>query len=179
MARTTQSILSGNSAAKEDGMSQRELTFADYTAILRRRWVLITGLAVVGGPLAYGVSRFLPNRYTSQTLVLIEQPTVPSDFVKPVISTQINERLASMQEEILSRSRLEPIIHQFGLYPDDLNHVPVEMLVARLQKSIQVTPVQPMAETQSQALPGFHIIVTMDNPRIAQEVCSTVTSMFI
>ena len=58
-------------------MIERELKFADYTAILRRRWILITVLAVVGGPLAYGVSRLLPNRYTSQTLVLIEQPTVP------------------------------------------------------------------------------------------------------
>jgi polysaccharide chain length determinant protein (PEP-CTERM system associated) len=160
-------------------MVQRELTLTDYIAILRRRWVLVTVLAVVGAPLAYGVSRLLPNRYKSQTLVLIEQPTVPTDFVKPVITTEINERLASMQEEILSRSRLEPIIHQFGLYSSDVNRVPVEELVARLQKSIQVTPVQPMAETQSQALPGFHIIVTMDNPRTAQEVCSTVTSMFI
>ena len=160
-------------------MIQRELTFADYAAILRRRWVLITALTLVGGPLAYGVSRFLPNRYMSQTLVLIEQPTVPSDFVKPVISTEINERLASMQEEILSRTRLEPIIHQFGLYPGDMNRVPVEELVQRLQKSIQVTPVQPMAETQSQALPGFHIIVTLDNPKTAQEVCAAVTSMFI
>jgi polysaccharide chain length determinant protein (PEP-CTERM system associated) len=160
-------------------MIRSEPTLADYTAILRRRWILITVLAVLGGPLAYGASRLLPNRYTSQTLVLIEQPTVPSDFVKPVISTEINERLASMQEEILSRTRLEPIIHQFGLYPGDVNRVPVEELVQRLQKSIQVTPVQPMAETQSQALPGFHIIVTLDNPKTAQEVCAAVTSMFI
>src|ERR1700689_1786306 len=160
-------------------MAQRELTQADYIAILRRRWVLITVLTVVGAPLAYGVSRLLPNRYKSQTLVLIEPPTVPTDFVKPVITTEINERLASMQEEILSRSRLEPIIRRFGLYSNDVNRVPVEALVARLQKSIQVTPVQPMAETQSQALPGFHIIVTLDNPRTAQEVCATVTSMFI
>ncbi len=166
-------------AAKEDGMIQRELTFADYTAILRRRWVLITVLAMLGAPLAYLISRLLPNRYTSQTLVLIEQPTVPTDFVKPMISTEINARLASMQEEILSRTRLEPLIHQFGLYPSEVNRVPVEELVARLQKSIQVTPVQPMAETQSQALPGFHIIVTLDNPRTAQEVCAAVTSMFI
>jgi polysaccharide chain length determinant protein (PEP-CTERM system associated) len=111
--------------------------------------------------------------------VLIEQPTVPSDFVKPVITTEINARLASMQEEILSRTRLEPVIHKFGLYSGDINRVPVEELVARLQKDIQVTPVQPMAETQSQALPGFHIIVTLDNPRTAQEVCAAVTSMFI
>jgi polysaccharide chain length determinant protein (PEP-CTERM system associated) len=160
-------------------MIQRELTQADYIAILRRRWVLITVLAVIGGPLAYGVSRLLPNRYKSQTLVLVEQPTVPSDYVKPVITTEINARLASMREEILSRSRLEPIIHQYGLYPRDINRIPMEELVARLQKDIEVTPVQPMAETQAQELPGFHISVILDNPRTAQEVCTTVTSMFI
>jgi polysaccharide chain length determinant protein (PEP-CTERM system associated) len=160
-------------------MAQRELTQADYIAILRRRWVLITVLTLVGAPLAYGVSRLLPNRYKSQTLVLIEPPTVPTDFVKPVITTEINERLASMQEEILSRTRLEPIIHQYGLYSGDVNRVPPDALVARLQKDIEITPVQPMAETRAQELPGFHIIVTLDNPQTAQEVCSAVTHMFI
>ena len=160
-------------------MTQRELTQADYIAILRRRWVLITVLAIVGAPLAYGVSRVLPNRYKSQTLVLIEPPTVPTDFVKPVITTEINARLASMQEEILSRTRLEPIIHQYGLYSGDVNRVPPDALVARLQKDIEITPIQPMAETRAQELPGFHIIVTLDNPQTAQEVCSAVTHMFI
>jgi polysaccharide chain length determinant protein (PEP-CTERM system associated) len=160
-------------------MIQRELTQADYIAILRRRWVLITVLTVVGGPLAYGVARLLPNRYKSQTLVLIEPPTVPTDFVKPVITTEINARLASMQEEILSRTRLEPIIHQYGLYAGDVNRVPPDALVARLQKDIEITPIQPMAETRAQELPGFHIIVTLDNPQTAQEVCSAVTHMFI
>jgi polysaccharide chain length determinant protein (PEP-CTERM system associated) len=160
-------------------MTQRELTQSDYIAILRRRWVLITVLALVGGPLAYGVARLLPNRYKSQTLVLVEQPTVPSDYVKPVITTEINERLASMREEILSRSRLEPIIHQYNLYANDINRRPMEEIIARMQKDIEVTPVQPMAETQAQELPGFHISVTLDNPRTAQAVCTTVTSMFI
>ncbi len=160
-------------------MAQRELTQADYIAILKRRWVLITVLALIGAPLAYGVSRLLPNRYKSQTLVLVEPPTVPTDFVKPVITTEINERLASMQEEILSRTRLEPIIHQYGLYSGDVNRIPPDALVARLQKDIEITPIEPMAETRSQELPGFHIIVTLDDPRTAQEVCSAVTHMFI
>jgi polysaccharide chain length determinant protein (PEP-CTERM system associated) len=160
-------------------MAQRELTQADYIAILKRRWVLITVLALVGAPLAYGLSRVLPNRYKSQTLVLVEQPTVPSDIVKPMITTEINERLASMQEEILSRTRLEPIIHQYGLYSGDVNRVPPDALVARLRKDIEITPIQPMAETRAQILPGFFIIVTLDNPQTAQEVCTAVTHMFI
>ncbi len=99
-------------------MATRELTPADYIAMLRRRWVLIVVLGVVGGPLAYGVSRFLPNKFKSQTLVIIEQPSVPQKIVESLDTSDINQRLSSMQQQILSRSRLEPIIRQFSLFPD-------------------------------------------------------------
>lgn len=160
-------------------MTQRELTPQDYIAMLRRRWVPIVILALIGPPIAYGVSRILPDRYKSQTLVLVEQQTVPSDFVKPVDTSDISQRLASMQQQILSRSRLEPVIRQFGLYPKDISRKPMEELVAKLQKAIEVTPILPMAETRTSNLPGFYVNVTLDNPRTAQDVCTTITSMFI
>ena len=62
-------------------MTRRELTPADYIAMLRRRWVLITVVALIGSPLAYGVSRFLPAKYKSQTLVLVERPTVSPEII--------------------------------------------------------------------------------------------------
>jgi len=158
---------------------QRELTPADYIAMLRRRWILILIFALIGAPLAYGISRFLPNRYKSQTLVLIEPPNVPTTFVPQVDMTSIGQRLASMQQQILSRTRLEPIVRQFGLYSEDMNKVPMDQLVARLQKAIDVTPVQPMIETGVRDLPGFFVSVSLDNPRNAQVVCTAVTSMFI
>src|SRR5271156_3977106 len=160
-------------------MGKRELTPADYMAMLRRRWVLIVVLALVGPPLAYGVSRVLPERFRSQTLVLIEQPTVSSKIVDSLDTSDINQRLSSMQQQILSRSRLEPIIRQFNLYPQDVNRKSMDELVARLQKAIEVTPIAPMSETRTQQLPGFYIAVTLDNARNAQEVCTAVTSLFI
>jgi len=160
-------------------MATRELTPADYVAMLRRRWVLIVVLALIGPPLAYGVSRFLPEKFTSQTLVLIEQPTISTKIVDPLDTTDINQRLSSMQQQILSRSRLEPIIRQFNLYPRDVNRKSIDALVARLQKAIEVTPIPPMAQTRAQQLPGFYIAVTMDNAPNAQEVCTAVTSLFI
>ena len=105
-------------------MIERELTPSDYFAMFRRRWVLILVLTLVGGPLAYGVSLVVPVRYKSQTLVLVEQPKVPTSYVAPVDNTGISERLASMQQQILSRARLEPIIRQLGLFPKDLDRVP-------------------------------------------------------
>jgi polysaccharide chain length determinant protein (PEP-CTERM system associated) len=160
-------------------MTERELTAADYLVMLRRRWVLIVVLALVGPPLAYGVSRVLPETFRSQTLVLIEQPTVSNKIVDSLDTSDINQRLSSMQQQILSRSRLEPIIRQFNLYPQDVNRKSMDELVARLQKAIEVTPIAPMTETRTQQLPGFYIAVTLDNARNAQEVCTAVTSLFI
>lgn len=159
-------------------MVRRELTPQDYIAMLRRRWVLVSIFALIGGPIAYGVSRLLPSRYTSKTSVLIEQPTVSKDLIHPVVTEDVSERLASMQQQILSRTRLEPVIQEFGLYQSDVQNVPMEDLVARLQKAIEVTAIRPMEETSS-LLPGFNVTVTLDDPRAAQNVCSKVTSMFI
>ena len=160
-------------------MATRELTPADYMAMLRRRWVLIVVLGLIGPPLAYAVSRILPERFRSQTLVLIEQPTVSNKIVESLDTSDINQRLSSMQQQILSRSRLEPIIRQFNLYPQDVNRKSMDELVARLQRTIEVTPIAPMTETRTQQLPGFYIAVTLDNARNAQEVCTAVTSLFI
>ncbi len=160
-------------------MMERELTPSDYMVMFRRRWLLILVLTVIGGPLAYGISFLVPVQYQSQTLVLVEQPTVPTSYVAPVDNTAISERLASMKQQILSRARLEPIIRKSGLFSRDLDRVPMDDLVERLQQAIEVSPVEPMAETRSASLPGFFVTVTLDNPHTAQQVCTAVTSLFI
>ena len=158
---------------------QRELTPADYIAMLRRRWVLIMIVALIGPPLAYGISRFLPDRYTSQTLVLIEPPNVPESFVRQVDMGGVGQRLSSMQQQILSRASLEPIVRQFGLDSGDSKKVSMDDLVERLRKAIDVTAVKPVIETGDRYLPGFFVNVTWADPRTAQAVCKAVTSMFI
>jgi len=161
-------------------MFQRELTPEDYIAMLRRRWLLIVILAVVGTPIAYGVSLWLPSVYKSTSLVMVEQPTVPENFVRPVANVNTNQRLVSMQQQILNQTRLEALIHQFGMFPQDIeNHVPIEALAARLRAAIQVAPIRPPDDSESGNPPGFYVNVTMDNPRTAQDVCTTITSMFI
>ncbi len=148
-------------------------------AMLRRRWVLIVSLAVIGGPLAYAVAVLLPAKYQSQTLVLVESASISDSYVKPLDTAGLGQQLASMQQEILSRSRLEPIIRKYNLYPRDMSHIPIDELVGRLQKNIEVSPILPMLETHSQTLPGFNVTVTLDNPHTAQNVCAEITSMFI
>jgi len=155
------------------------LTPSDYIAMIRRRWVMILICALIGPPLAYGVSRFLPVRYKSQTLVLIEPPNVPESFVPQVDMTSIGQRLGSMQQQILSRARLEPIAHQLGLDSSGTTKVSMDGVIDKLQKAIDVTAVRPTIETGDRFLPGFFVTVSWADPRTAQAVCTAVTSMFI
>jgi polysaccharide chain length determinant protein (PEP-CTERM system associated) len=156
----------------------RELTFEDYVAILRRRRKLLIIPAILGAAAGYLLSLVLPSRYTSHTMVLVEQPVVPDSYVKPVVSEDLNQRLASMQEQILSRTRLQQLIEEFDLYPKDAKRMPMEALVERLRKSIVVTPINPMQGTRSAELPGFNVDVTLGNARLAQKVCTEITSKF-
>ncbi|PYU19436.1 MAG: lipopolysaccharide biosynthesis protein [Acidobacteria bacterium] len=159
--------------------NQKELSFEDYVAILRRRRWLIIVPAVLGAIVGYALSLALPARYTSHTVVLVEQSIVPDSYVKPVLSEDLNQRLASMQEQILSRTRLQHLVEQFGMYKEDVGKVPMEVLVARLQKSITVKPLNPTQGTQPTELPGFNVDVTLGGAWLAQRICTEITSMFM
>ncbi len=158
-------------------MVHQELGAKDIVAIVRRRFSLIFLLAVFGGVAGFAAARILPKKYTSKTLVLVQQPEAQP--VTPISTDNVNQRLATMQQQILSTARLEPVIHELSLYQNDINRYPMEELVDRLRKSITITPVAPMADTRAQNLPGFTITVVFDNPQIAQKICAMITSKFV
>src|SRR6266852_1167655 len=158
---------------------EKELTFEDYLLILRRKRRMIIIPAILGALAGYLICLVLPTKYTSHTTVLVERPTVPDNYVKPVVNEDLNQRLASMQEQILSRTRLQHLVEQFGLSAKDAKRVPMEELVERLKKSIKVTPLSPMPGTRSAELPGFDVDVTLGEARLAQQICTEITSMFM
>jgi polysaccharide chain length determinant protein (PEP-CTERM system associated) len=160
-------------------LGHRELTMEDYVAMLRRRlWVIIIP-AILGPVLAYGVSLGLPEQYTSQTLVLVEGQKVPESVVRSFVSDNLQQRLGTMQEQIFSRTRLQPIIEKFQLYKDEWNKVPMEDLVGRLRAGIRVRPVNSVVRTREGELPGFYVYYTANEPKLAQMICREITEMFM
>jgi polysaccharide chain length determinant protein (PEP-CTERM system associated) len=129
--------------------------------------------------LAYVGSLWIPNRYTSKTSVLVEQQKVPDAFVKPVVAEELNQRLATMQEQILSRTRLQPIMERFSLYKSDVGKASTEELLDRMRKALSVSAVKADFGDRTGGLPGFYISFTADDPRVAQQVCAEITSMFV
>ncbi|MGB8495398.1 MAG: Wzz/FepE/Etk N-terminal domain-containing protein [Candidatus Acidiferrum sp.] len=156
-----------------------EISLADVKRIFRRYWWIPLVATVVCGTLGFVATRVVPKKYTSSTMVLVEQPTVPTDIVKPVVTDDLNHRLASMQEQILSRSRLQPIIEKFNLYSQSRSKEHMEDLVERLRKSIDVDLLPSMPGSVNRQPPGFQVSVTLNDGQLAQQICTEITSMFM
>ena len=159
-------------------LGNRELGFEDYLAIVRRRkwWIIIPTLVMP--VVTFGISLLLPNIFTSQTLVLVEQQKVPEAYVKSVVTEELNQRLTTMQEQILSRSRLQPLIERYNLFPKKAS-APMEEKVDLMRKQIEVSAVRGDFGGRTGGLPGFYISFTASDPRMAQQICAELTSMFM
>jgi polysaccharide chain length determinant protein (PEP-CTERM system associated) len=155
-------------------LGHRELTMQDYIGILKRRFWLMLICAIAGLAVGVGISYVLPPQYVSITKVLIEQQKVSEDYVKPVVTVDLEGRLASMKEQILSRSRIQPIIERFNLYPG--SKYTMDDRVELTQKAIGI---QPMPSGQSRGMPGFSITFKAQDARTAQLVCGEITSLFV
>ncbi len=156
-----------------------EIALADVKRILRRYWWIPTFMTLALGAVGLTASLVLPKKYTSSTVVLVEQPTVPKDLIRPVITDDLNQRMASMKAQILSRSRLEMIINKFNLYPQQRATTHMEDLVEKLKGAVTVDLIQPMAGAADHEPPGFNVGVTFDNPQLAQQICQEITSAFM
>jgi len=156
-----------------------EINLGDARRVLRRFWWILPITTILLGAIGLGAALVLPKKYTSQTMVLVEQPTIGPDYVKPVVTEDLNHRLASMQEQVLSRTGLQPIIEKFGLYPKDRDRVHIDALVEELRAAVTIKPMEATPGTQTHQLPGFYVDVTYDNPRTAQQICSEITSMIL
>src|SRR5262252_5370806 len=156
-----------------------EFTAADIKRVLRKHWWILPACALGLGVTSVVVAMQLPKQYTSQTLVLVSRPTVAPDIVKPVVTEDLTERLAAMKGQILSRTRLEPVIEKFNLYAEDRPKLHMEDLINRLRTTIVITPLEAMPGIQYGNLPGFSVSVTFNNPQLAQQICTEITSMFM
>jgi polysaccharide chain length determinant protein (PEP-CTERM system associated) len=153
-------------------LGHRELTAEDYLVILKRRARLIIVSAIVFLGVGIGLTYVLPPEYVSQTLILIEEQKVPEKYVVPVVSEDLATRLASMKEQILSRSRVQPIIERFNLFAGAGRTL--DDRVEMTQKAIGIKAIQ-----SARGMPGFFISFKAQDARTAQQVCGEITSLFV
>jgi polysaccharide chain length determinant protein (PEP-CTERM system associated) len=157
-------------------LGHRTLNVEDYLGILKRRGWIIAVPALILPVIAFAITFFIAPTYLSQTLVLIEVQKVPDSYVKPVISSDLDSRLASMKEQILSRSRIQPIIERYNLYA--AKHMSMDDRIDLARRSILIKPITSEI-AHSSGLPGFFISFEASDPHTAQLVCGEITSLFL
>lgn len=146
----------------------------------RRKWHLIVPVFVCTfGALV--VSRFLPNRYQSDTLIQIVPQRVPDAYVRSTVTTDLDERLKSITQQIMSRTRLEEVITELDLYASERSKsVPMEDLVTRLRADIEVAVTPPRRVGNRLADPdSFRLLFTYSDPQTAMRVTEQLGSWFI
>jgi polysaccharide chain length determinant protein (PEP-CTERM system associated) len=135
----------------------------------RRKWLVVVPLVLVC-LVTWIWSRGLPNLYQSETVILVVPQRVPDTYVRSTISTPIEDRLQSISPQILSRTRLEQIIHDLGLYVEEQKIRTMEEVVLMMRRNIVVETIKGDA---------FRVTYISDHPVKAMEVTSRLASMFI
>jgi polysaccharide chain length determinant protein (PEP-CTERM system associated) len=157
-------------------LGHRALTVDDYFALLKRSGWMAAIPAILLALVGFATTFVVTPQYVSQTLILVEQQKVPDEYVKPVLEEDLTARLASMKEQILSRSRLEPIIERFNLYGTGKGSMDDRIDTTR--RNIDIKPIHSeMARTGG--LPGFFISFKDSDAHTAQQVCGEIASLFV
>jgi polysaccharide chain length determinant protein (PEP-CTERM system associated) len=137
--------------------------------VWRRKWlVILPFLAIFAGTTV--TAFLLPNRFRSETLMLVVPQRVPESFVKSTVTTRIEDRLRSIQQQILARTNLEKIIRDADLYPSERRGLPMEDVVELMRRDVQVEIVRGDA---------FRVAYISQDPAKAKMVAESLGSLFV
>ena len=160
----------------EDKSSEHPNWIKHWQFVCRRRWWL-TLPAFGTWMLVWLTSWVLPVQYRSETLILVEQQRVPEQYVVSNVAADLQERLQSMTQQILSRTRLLKIMDEFKLYPKLRSRLTMDELVDEMRKDIQIELVQ--APNSQRELTAFRIAYLSNQPELARRVTEQLSSLFI
>ena len=148
----------------------KRFSFDDIARIAwRGKWILLAP-AIVTSVIAATFLRFVPDVYRADTTILVVAQRVPDIYVKSTVTSRIQDRLQSISPQILSRSRLEPIIVDLNLYPDRRQREPMEDVIAYMRSQVEVVTVRGDA---------FVVGYRSESPVLAQQVTERLASLFI
>jgi succinoglycan biosynthesis transport protein ExoP len=153
------------------------LSWEEYWAIaVRRRWWLLLPLFLAWAAV-WGTSWFLPQTYQSESLILVEQQKVPDQYVVPNVTSDLQQRLQSLTEQILSRTRLQDTIDRLHLYSQSSGKLesgdPVEQMRNDIKIELVSAPDHPGEYT------AFKMRYSAKSPELAQRVNGELSSLFI
>src|ERR1700730_11550773 len=151
----------------------------EYWAMaVRRRWFILIP-AFTCWAIAWAASWLVQSTYQSDALILVEQQKVPEQYVVPNVTVNLQDRLQSMTQQILSRTRLQSTVNRFQLYETRRQGLfaRAEDPIEQMRNDIKIELVE--APGHPGQLTAFKIRYSAGSPQLAQQVNSELTSLFI
>ena len=159
-----------------DQQDQESFDLQRWLGAARRRYLYFLIPLLFGWLIVWGASWVIPPVYRSGTLILVEQPTMPKDYVTPNVTDDLQERLQSITQQILSRTRLLQIIDQVKIYGDSHSQMTPDEKVERMRKDIEIELVH---DAHNDKITAFNVYYSARDPHLAQKVTSELTNLFI
>jgi polysaccharide chain length determinant protein (PEP-CTERM system associated) len=143
-------------------------------AAKRRKWAIL--LPTIGVFLATVVVAFqLPNVYRAETVIMVDPQQVPNSYVTATVSTSISDRLSTIQQQVLSPSRLQRLIDTTNLYADLKGRRSKEDIVRMVQSSTSVE----MVSSGGSRMSAFRIAFSGRTAAEVAKVANQLALMFI
>ena len=139
--------------------------------LLPRRWLILLPFGI-GLALVPVIAERVPKVYRSEALIMVVPQRVPDTYVRSTVTESVEDRLPSINDQILSRSRLERVINDFDLYKDLRATQPMEDVVGRMRKDIG----SPEIKLGQQS---FRVSYVNTDALVAQRVTARLASLFI
>jgi polysaccharide chain length determinant protein (PEP-CTERM system associated) len=140
-------------------------------AIVRRRWLILVPFAI-GVAMAPYLAKYAPPRYRSEALIVVIPQQVPDDYVKSAVSQTLDQRLPGITDQILSRTKLQPIIEDLDLYRRERARMVMEDVVDRMRSDVSTSAV-------AKNLDSFRISYVSDDAKKAQQVTERLVTLYI
>ena len=148
--------------------SRPSVTFGTFNG-----WpTIVTLTTIVMAACAYGASFLIPPLYQAQTRILVEAPLVPEQYVQRANRLPLADRVQTINEIVLSRTRLEGVVREFALYrsvwPAGMS---VENVIDRMRQDISVE-----LEVDGRTIDLAYV---SQEPRTAQKVSYRLAGLYI
>lgn len=165
--------------------AQGTLTPGDFLKIIsRRKWsILIPAVMVI--IIAAIIALALEPVYRSSSTILIEEQEIPSSFVMATISSFAEQRIQSINQRIMSTSRLLEIINQNELYRKLREKRTTEEVIARMRDDVKLKPISAEVVDKATGRPTTATIAFSlsyegkDSPQTIQKVANVLTSLYL
>jgi polysaccharide biosynthesis transport protein len=147
-------------------------------SIARMVWktkVVIASIALIGCVLSAFVVRRMPPVYVSEALVLIDSQKISEKFVPSTVSTELQDRIATISQQILSTSQLGKIISDFDLYHKERKAMFSQDLLARMRRDISIQ----MDRTWSNKPGAFRVSYQGRDPQVVAQVANRIANLYI